>query len=259
MAQLVAVSPARHSHLRWRRFSSYTFARGFIFAHAVAAELPKAALAMPLAFVYQEHHEDEKETAGYFPVALMGVNSGQNMFIDRQGRWLGRYVPAALRGYPFRLFNANGKSVLCVDEDSDLITEDSEGELFFQEDGTIAPSLLTVLEFLQHIEKNRRQTITACTVLEQYELIQSWPINIKTAHHEPHLLEGLYCINETALKQLDGAALQQLMACGALPITYCQLLSMQQVDMLAQLSAQNVKTPPSSTFTLEDDGLLHFN
>ena len=47
-----------------------------------------------------------------------GLRDGQNLFLDAQARWTGRYVPAFLRRYPFVFAAASdGQSLtLCIDE-----------------------------------------------------------------------------------------------------------------------------------------------
>ena len=50
-----------------------------------------------------------------------------NLFVGPDGHWLGGYVPASLRSYPFRVLGSEGSGqlALCVDEDSGLVVEDS--------------------------------------------------------------------------------------------------------------------------------------
>ena len=62
---------------------------------------------------------------GFELVALFGLQNGQNLFVDPQGRWMARYIPARLRSYPFSLAFREGMPdpLLCVDESSRLIGE----------------------------------------------------------------------------------------------------------------------------------------
>jgi hypothetical protein len=75
-------------------------------------------------------------------VALQGLENGKNLFVAPDGRWLGGYIPAALRGYPFKVLQDNSeppRHFLCFDEESDLLVDATEpnSQPFFKEDGTL--------------------------------------------------------------------------------------------------------------------------
>jgi len=255
MTRFVAVSVERHANKCWRRFSSYDFARAQSVVELVAAELPKAAVAMPIALM-------RGGDASYRLVALLGLEPGNNLYVAPDGRWLGRYIPAVLRGHPFRLLNTgDDRYVLCLDEDSDLFGD--EGEPFFVA-GQVAPALSEVVSFLQQIEVNRQRTVQACALLDQHALITPWAVTVQGTAGE-HRIEDLYRVDETAMGQLSGTALVALRDAGALALAYCQLLSMQQLPLLGELSAASVRVPqtPSAReegFILGDDGgTLQFN
>jgi hypothetical protein len=49
-------------------------------------------------------------------------------------------------------------------------------------------------------------------------------------------VEGLYRIDEVALNALSAEPFQEVRAAGALPVAYCQLLSMQHLAVLGELA-----------------------
>lgn len=100
MTNFVPISPARYGAKAWRRSSSYSFASTEAVLPLVGLEFAKAAVAMPIAFVQQDGR--------YVPVAVMSLVAGHNMFIGPSGQWLGTYIPAALRSYPFCLSRVEG-------------------------------------------------------------------------------------------------------------------------------------------------------
>ena len=63
-------------------------------------------------------------------VGLLSLQPGSNLFVAPGGQWLGAYIPAVWRGYPFRVLPAEGdeSSVLCVDEASEWIVNADEAE-----------------------------------------------------------------------------------------------------------------------------------
>lgn len=228
MPNIQVISRERHATLRWTRYANYTFAAAESVVRLVAAELPKAAMSLPIAFVEQGE--------SYVPAAVLGLQPGNNVFVAANGRWVGPYVPAAVRSYPFRLAKTeDGQQVLCVDEDSGLVGDDAVGESFFAEDGQPAQALRDILSFLTQIEQSRAVTAAACAVLQKHALIRPWAITVKTDGGEQQIA-GLFQIDEAALNQLPGDALLEVRQAGALPIAYCQLLSMQHLPLLGQLS-----------------------
>src|SRR5690606_9019181 len=203
---------------------------------------------------------------GFQLVALQGLQPGQNLWVAPDGRWLGAYVPAAYRSYPFVLANAeDGRRVLCVREDSGLVN-DTEGEAFFDDAGEAAKPVKDVLSFLDQVSNNAQLTAQLCTLLAEHALIQSWTLSLRAGESEQKV-EGLYRVDEAALNALPIDALDALRKAGALPMVYCQLLSMQHVQRLGQLAQQHAAaTQPLAADGgdldlefLHDDGNIRFS
>ncbi len=229
MTSLHVISRERHANQTWQRPSNYAFAAQQAVVVLVAAELPKAVMSLPLAFIEHE--------GGFVPVAVLGLQPGSNLFVGADGRWVGPFIPAVVRSHPFRLAQTDdGQQALCIDEESALlIAGPGGGERFFNEDGQPAQAVLDILKFLTEIAQSAAATALACAALAQYQLIRPWPITLSTDAGEQQV-EGLFQIDEAALNQLPGEALHALTQAGALPIAYCQLLSMQHLPLLGQLA-----------------------
>lgn len=226
MSSIHPVSVSRHGNQCWQRYSSYAFAAQDAVCPLVAQELPKALMSLPIAFV--------PAAEGFVPVAVLGLRAGQNLFVAPDGRWLGAYVPAAYRGYPFVLANTEeGQQVLCIDEASGLLG--AEGEPFFAEAGSPSQSLADVLSFLTQVGSNRQVTQQACAVLQAHGLLQPWSIKVQGEQGEQDVT-GLFRIDEAALNRLSAEALTAVRDAGALSLAYCQLLSMQHLTQLGQLA-----------------------
>ncbi|WP_442595323.1 SapC family protein [Parapusillimonas sp. JC17] len=249
MANLQAVSKERHAGKRWQRYSSYSFAAADAVAALVVQELPKACMSLPIGFISMEDR--------YVPVAVQGLAGGKNLFVAPDGRWLGGYVPASYRGYPFALANTeDGQQVLCVIEDSGLISE-LEGEVFFDEGGQPSKAVSDVLNFLSQVAANRQATQNICAVLQKHELIQPWLIKLQTEAGE-QTVQGLFRVDEAALNALSAEALDEVRKAGALPMVYCQLLSMQHLQKLGQLAQQHAAAQASSLQTADGELDLEF-
>ncbi|MEA1050406.1 SapC family protein [Lamprobacter modestohalophilus] len=237
MKTLQPITLSRHRDWRWRRYSDYRFAEADALAPLVAQELTKAAMSLPIALVAQERR--------YSPVAVQALQPGRNLFVGLDGRWLGGYVPAAYRGYPFALATTqDDQQVLCVDEGSGLVLENAEpgeGEPFFDAYEQPAEPLRKVLEFLQQVNTNRAHTAAVCQQLAELELIQPWPLKVQTGEAE-RPVEGLFRVDEAALNALPADGFEVVRQAGALPLIYCQLLSMQHIGLLGRLAEAHQKS-----------------
>lgn len=241
MPHFQAVSRTTHADKRWKRYDNYHFAARDAVVPLVVQELARALMHLPIGFIKQQDV--------FVPVAVLGLQPGQNLFVTADGRWIGGYTPAAYRGYPFRLAaSADGQSVLVIDEDSGLIS-DTEGEAFFDQDGHPAKAVKEVLDFLGQVQSNRALTLRVCAVLAEHHLIQPWPIAVQSEDGERRL-EGLYRIDEAALNALPTEAFATLRQAGALPVAYCQLLSMQHLQTLGKLADAHASAKAQSQAAL---------
>lgn len=255
MANYTTVSKDHHKNKRWLRYDSFAFAVNTSFVHIVLQELTHAGQAFPLAFIKQDDT--------FHLIALLGLEPTQNLFIAPNGQWIGDYVPAALRGYPFKLVKAeDDQLVLCVDQDTELVTGGPHGEAFLDDSGSPSAALRQVLNFLQQLEANRQITAKACEALVRHNLVVPWPITLKTPQGEQNI-GGLHQIDEQALNRLPGEALAELRDAGALATAYCQLFSMTNLNALSKLAdthAQFVtqQTQPIQASIQFDEDIIKF-
>jgi len=230
MAAYVPVTPERHGAKRWLRVRAYGFARPPAVVPVVAAEMTKLAAAMPTGIL----------TAGdsLTPVAVLSPDGGRNAFVGPDEGWLADYVPAAFRAYPFRLaVGPNGAPVLCVDEDSGLVTDGPDGEAFFEEEGRPSKALRDIVRFLRAIEEDRRGTLEVAGLLQQYGLLSRVGSETSGGAQYKNLLQ----INQDALRSLTHDQFVELQRLNGLAFAYCQVISMQQWPKLNKLAELAVK------------------
>lgn len=157
-------------------------------------------------------------------------------------------MPAHFRGHPFVLARTQGgQQVLCVDVGSGLIG--AEGEAFFNADGSPSEALGGVVNFLTQLANNRTVSERICAVLAEHQLIQPWAIRLQVQGGE-QALRGLFRIDETRLNALSPEALKALQLAGALPLAYLQLLSMQHLAWLGQLSKAHAQQAQAAVAAL---------
>jgi hypothetical protein len=259
-ARFTPVGRARHADWSWRSITGFSYAAATALVPLVGAELPTAALAMPIAF-------NRRPDGRFILLGVLSLTPGRNLFVAPDGRWLGDYVPAAIRSHPFRLVRGEGTAelVLCVDEQSDLVGEGGgKGQAFFDGQGDLTPPTKAVLDFLGQLERNRAATEAAVSELAAAGVICPWPIKLKSGE----VVDGLLRIDERAMNALQDGAFLRLRKSSALSIAYAQLLSMGKVQVLERLAevqkqlAQSATTLPESLdkiFQIRGDELICFD
>jgi len=226
------VTRTRHGSTYWQTPSKYDFAASFGILPLGLSELPKAITSLAMAFVRQGEN--------FRPVALMSIWPDRNHYVTPHGDWPHGYIPAIIRTYPFRLFRSpEGRQLLCVDEESGLISDCPEGNSFFDDTGEPSSFLREVLETLSESEQGVEAVVAACAVLQRQNLIKPWPIKVRLTEGEKNLT-GLYRIDEAALNQVSADILMELRNCGGLMMAYCQLLSMQHLSFLGELAGAHI-------------------
>lgn len=260
--QLTAVTSEHHAHQSLKSNDAhYTFAAQDSLIPAVADELSQLVPMAPLAFLPSE--------SSHLLMVITSLLPGRNLFVaPTTGQWMGAYVPAALRAWPFRMVqSADGEApVLCVQEDSGLLVPRGEGTDFFDDDGKPTQSIREIVDFLSQIERNRVMTQTAVDALNSVGLIQPWPLQTeKDGVTVP--VNGLFRIDEAALNALEADVLKDLRDKGALAIAYAQLFSLNQLSVLEKLKpmheqlksqAEAAKVPELDIEFLNSSGTISF-
>lgn len=234
----IPVSPVTHREAGWKRPSRYFFAAHDVVAPVVMAELSHLLTSMPLAFVHKS------EEAPFQLVAVQSLQSGLNVYVAPDGRWLGQYVPAFYRSYPFRMMpiEDSGRTALCADQAGECFmpTAGEGDKRLFQDNGDLTTSLASMRTFMEAWEKNRRTTFERVAELAEHDLIVPWALHLsqgeKEAPEDPNVqpVRGLHRIDEARLKALPAEALHALAQSGALSLAYAQLFSEQRMTHLSR-------------------------
>lgn len=248
MLKIEPVSLTSHAKARWLSSNQYHFALTESFVPLVVAELNRAALNLPVGFMIINN----EVVLG----AIVGPQVGRNFFIGPGGEWLGSYLPAIYRGYPFFLQKTNdGRKIVCVDTSS-VVSSGKKGQLFFDESGKPSHDLARVTEFLTTISENKVLTDKVCALFQQYKLIKPWKFKIQI-NSEVKEVDGFYCIDQDALNQLPNDEYQKLRESGAIEVSYNQLISMGNLKNLGEMNELYAKlkvdlVSPSSANNLSE-------
>jgi hypothetical protein len=237
---LIAISRELHGNMKLRPLTSFAFAADLPAVRVLAAELVQAQANLPLAFI--------KEDGNFILCALLGLGERENLFVADDGRWLGRYIPAMLRRYPFVLGRggAEQKDLVLLVEDSML--SEHEGEALFDlENQDIQGPLKRGLELLISIETEAAKTAELIASLAGYGVLEPLPLQVNIGNAAPAEIGGIYSISEAKLNALPDEALVKLHRSGAIALAYGQIYSLGQLTVLQALATAKLNKPAMPT------------
>jgi hypothetical protein len=171
----------------------------------------------------------------------MGLDPGENLFVDSQGRWAGSYIPAIIRRYPFALTKAAGSDrfIVCIDEASDLLS-DVDGAPLFDSEGKPTQVIENVKRYLSELQQMDSMTHEFTRFLVQSNLLT--PLNMRVnAANKVRNITGCYVINEERLNNFGDGKFVEIRSKGYLPAIYAHLISLSQIERLATLKSPAVE------------------
>ena len=160
---------------------------------------------------------------GMQPVALLGLRSGENLFLDDRG-WDASYIPLAFQRGPFMIGRAGDQLMIHVDLDSPRIGRD-EGERAFLPHGATSDYLEHVNSVLAAIHQGVETMPPFVAALLRHELLESFVLDVEAADGSQNRLAGFHTIHEERLAALGAPALAELHASGHLAAIYMVLAS----------------------------------
>jgi hypothetical protein len=214
-------------------------------AHVCPLTVPEfgpAALSYPIIFVGEQQQ----------PVAVMGLQEGQNLFVNEQGYELDAYIPCYVRRYPFVLAGggpeAEDRMLVCIDRAYPFITENAEYPFF--ENGEATEYTKNSIQFCNDFETQNRMTQSFVKLLQDLKLLDSRtttyrPANPDGSQGEPVTLAQYWGVDETKLNALPADKLAELRDSGALSQIYAHLESLLNWDRLLIRASMRQSAEPT--------------
>jgi len=233
--QVVPVNQQRHAGKKIKQVEGFGFASQFHIAYVTTHEFVRSAAIYPLVFI------EDKEKDEFRPVALLGLDAGENLFVGENGKWTASYVPAIIRRYPFALSQASddGRFLVCVDEGSELLS-DTEGTPLFNEQGEPTEVIENVKRYLSELQQMDAITAEFCKFLAKNNLFV--PLNMRVRQNDKiKNISGCYVINEERLNNLSDELFLEMRTKHYLPAIYAQLTSLSQIERLVMLKDEQAK------------------
>lgn len=174
--------------------------------------------------------------AEFQPVALLGFEHGENLFLSEKG-WDVPHVPVLIERQPFlighREYEGEQERVVHIDMDSPRVNEE-EGEPLFDELGTPTDYLRRVSALLEATHLGLEENKKFVAMLSELQLLEPFSLDIELNNGRQHQLLGFYTINEDTVARLGAAQLQLLHEKGFLQAIYMILASHSHLRDLIQ-------------------------
>ena len=220
----------RDADLSLRTEPNYAFAAGANSVPLMAVEFVAACKQYPILF---------SDGPVVQPVALLGLRTGENLFVDASGAWEeGVYIPAYVRRYPFIfLENEDGSQLtLCVDEAAEAVVPGRDNPFFV--DGQPSALANNALEFAKEVQAQNGFTTEFVAAVSGAGLLTEKRADITLNNGERLSLAGFQVIDEAVFNQLPPETLVEWRNRGWLGLVYAHLISVSNwsglVDRLAK-------------------------
>jgi len=224
------LSKEAHAKLGIRNLETpYAFTARTHLVPVTVTEFAPTALCYPIIFIGAE----------LTPVAVMGVNADENLFVDDKGVYAADcYLPAYVRRYPFVLANdaSAQRMVVCIDVKAPMVSDKPDAPFFV--DGEPSEYTKGAIEFCNNFEGEAQRTVSFVNLLKELDLFETKqafynpPAGPDGVVPEPQVIAEYKGVSETKLNALPADKLKDLQTNGALQQIYVHLTSLMGWDRL---------------------------
>lgn len=225
--QPVVLDREQHKALRIQPGNA-RFAAGNQAVPLLAAEFPEAALEYPIVFA-------QGNDGQWMALAVTGLVAGQNAFVNAQGQWSGRYVPASVRRYPFILAES-GPEQLSLAADLAAPQLGSEGEALFDDKGEPTPLVRQVLQLLTDFQVQAKATGTLARALNDAGLLTRQNLQVRLGDGRNAVVDGVWIVDEAKLRALADDKVLAWFKGGELAAVHAHMLSLRNLVPLLERS-----------------------
>ena len=224
------LSPELHGALGVKRSEKpYAFAAAAHVVPLTVTEFMPAALSYPVIFVGDAR----------LPVAVLGVNQGDNLFVSEDGTFdPDAYLPAYVRRYPFVFANDDKgeRMIVCIDRAADAVSETPDAPFF--DAGQPTEFTKNAIKFCEDFETERQRTESFLTLMRELDLFETKRATFTprgpdgAAAGDPQTVAEYFAVSEEKLKALSPEKFAELRDNGALSQMYAHLTSLLGWDRL---------------------------
>lgn|SRR5690606_23159359 len=224
----IALNKAEHHDLKIDiRDNHYDFARKTNAMPLSISEFADASRNYPVVFIQGAENQ-------FHVVALMGLESASNLFVDAEGNWAeDTYIPGFAKRYPYILGATADKQSLAVYVDESYPGLGSETGLAFFENGEESDYLKQIMEFLRVYQNEVNVSQQLANRLYKMGLLEQRSITL-THDGQEKVLGGFWVINDEKFGKLDDKTVVELFHNGVLALIELHRASLGNIQTMAR-------------------------
>ena len=186
----------------------------------------------------------DSETGRFFPVALLGFEANENLFLDENSTWRTRYIPHAMKQGPFMIGlqqqETEQRLVVYVDLNDSRVQQNAAPALF-NDDGTSSTTLNEIRDVLLARHKGSEQLEPMIEAFLKYDLLERVILEIDLANGATIKFDAGYTVHIEKLMALENDAVVELHKSGFLSLAYNVADSVNNIQALIDIKNAKMK------------------
>ena len=222
----------------------YSEKYGAEYGHQVGAvivlpnEFAKAQREYPILF-----RKDPKD-GRFFPVALLGLEENENLFLNENSTWSTRYIPLAMKQGPFLigLQQHETEQRLAIYADlNDSRVQQNAAPALFNADGTASSTLNEMRDILSARHKGSELVEPMIEAFLKHDLLERVMLEIDLANGATINFDAGYTVHIEKLFALESDAVIELHKSGFLSLAYNVADSVNNIQSLIDIKNAKMK------------------
>lgn len=227
-----------HKHLGYLETYSAEYGHQVGAVMILPNEFAKAQREYPILF------RKDSETGRIFPVALLGLEENENLFLNENGKWQTRYIPLAMRQGPFIIGlqqNDDQKNLVVYVDVNDPRIQQHAASALFNADGTGSKDLDVIRDILLARHEGSLLLEPMIDAFLKHNLLEQVIIEIDLANGTHIKFDAGYTLHIERLRALENDAVIELHKSGFLSLAYNVANSIDNLHDLINLKNAKMK------------------
>jgi hypothetical protein len=225
VTNVAIVNRETHRHLRVHAEAAARLGDNQRFVPTIVNEFPILVPHYPIFL------SKDADTGAFYCGVMLGFDVGENLFLGEDGKSMDAYRPLNLQRGPFYTVGSD----LAIDMDNPRVNAKGDaGQALFDDKGEPTEYLQSIMALMRELHPGLERTKVFTQTLLQHKLVEPIDIDVGFDDGSSRQIEGLYVINQEALRQLPDAVVVELFRRGYLNLIYLMIASVKQVPVLAQ-------------------------